>query len=379
MMNTTMSRRKAIARLAALGLTLPLLDAGRAKATIDATPQAAPRELTIRGIDYDVGTRQTAEFTSRMELPEAFMSKEIEAIRDQLHCNSISIFSSDPDRIEQTATLAADSGLQVWIQSRLVDTGVDETLATLETVATTAETFRSQGHDIVLDVGCEFTFFTDGIIPGESFAERIDTLLADPGKLPEYNAKLDEMVQEALTRARSHYSGPITYSSGSWESVDWSGFDYLGVDFYRDETNAANYAETVRAYHEHGKPIVIREFGCCAYQGAEDQGAMGNTIVDWSKNPPELIDDFVRDEQVQATYITELLDIFEQEQIDGAFVYQFIEPDLPHTADPKFDLDLAAFAITKVQPPDTENAYATSGFWEPKVAFEALAGRFGEN
>jgi hypothetical protein len=46
----------------------------------------------------------------------------------------------------------------------------------------------------------------------------------------------------------------------------------VGVDLYRDESNEATYAREVRALHRFGKPVVITEFGCCAYRGADKRG-----------------------------------------------------------------------------------------------------------
>src|SRR5262249_18045284 len=169
--------------------------------------------------------------------------------------------------------------------------------------------------------------FADGIIPGHSFAERINNLLSTLDQLSVYNQRLNDVLQRAVTVTRAHFSGPVTYGSGTWEAVDWRDFDYVGVDAYRDATNAANYAEIVRSYHRHGKPVVVREFGCCCYEGAADRGGMGYDIVDWSKDVPELNGDYVRNESVQATYLAELLDVFAQEDVHGAFVYTFIEPN----------------------------------------------------
>src|SRR5262249_24518150 len=211
---------------------------------------------------------------------------------------------------------------------------------------------------IVVDVGCELTLFADGLIPGNTFAERINHLLSAVDQLPVFNQRLNDLLQRAVTETRKRFSGPVTYGSGTWEEVDWREFDYVGVDAYRDATNAASYVETLRSYHRYGKPVVVREFGCCCYEGADARGGMGFDIVDWSKDPPELGGDYVRNESVQATYISELLDVFERESVHGTFVYQFIEPDTPYDPNPRYDLDMAGYAVVKVYPTDSEKAYA---------------------
>ena len=130
----------------------------------------------------------------------------------------------------------------------------------------------------------------------------------------------------------------------------------VGVDLYRDASNEATYRQDVRALHRHGKPVVITEFGCCSYVGADDRGGEGFMIIDWSGPEPVLTGNPVRDEQVQADYLAELLDVFEAEDVHGAFVWTFIEPDSPYSPDPRRDLDMAGFAIVRC-----EADYAATG------------------
>jgi hypothetical protein len=380
-MKDKLPRREVLARLAAFGLAVPAAPALTVRdtwaATNSATPSPTPAGLVHKGINYDVGTRLLPAFTSREQLPREFMVQEIGAIRDHLHCTSIGIYGSDTDRLIEGATVAADAGLHVWLQPRLTDTGVDDTLRQIAEVATAAEALASRGPGIVFDVGCELTLFAQGIIPGESFDERLATLLATLDQIPVYNEQLNDLLRRAVTETKAHFSGPVTYGSGSWESVDWREFDYVGVDLYRDATSEADYTAILRSYHAHDKPVVIREFGCCCYEGAEDQGSLGNAIVDWGKVPPQLNGDYVRDESVQATYLAELLDIFAREAVHGAFVYQFIEPYSTYDPNPRYDLDMASFAVVKVYPADSDKSYAKTGYWEAKEAFGELAKRFG--
>jgi hypothetical protein len=99
-------------------------------------------------------------------------------------------------------------------------------------------------------------------------------------------------------------------------------------------------------------------------------------VIDWSAVPPTVEAGLVRDEQVQARYIDELLDVFIAERVHGAFVWNFIEPGNPYSPDPRFDLDMAGFAVVKCYPTWTELAYDQTGHFEPKVAFDTIARRF---
>ena len=81
----------------------------------------------------------------------------------------------------------------------------------------------------------------------------------------------------------------------------------------------------------------------------------------------------VRDEEEQARYVLELLDIFDEEGVDAAFAYTFARGDLPTSSDPERDFDLASPGIVKVlEPGQTGTAYPGLP-WEPKAAFRSLS------
>jgi hypothetical protein len=78
-------------------------------------------------------------------------------------------------------------------------------------------------------------------------------------------------------------------------------------------------------------------------------------ILEYDKDtvtPVRLNGEYIRDEAGQATYLAELLDIFETEAADSAFVFLFALDNLPHRpdGDPRHDLDLASLGIRSVIP-----------------------------
>jgi hypothetical protein len=91
------------------------------------------------------------------------------------------------------------------------------------------------------------------------------------------------------------------------------------------------------------KPVIIAEFGCCTYQGAENAGGMGWAIVDWGKTPLQLNGDYVRDEGLQARELTDVLSIFESVGVDGAFV----SPTSTYNDNPLYDFDMASYSLVK--------------------------------
>src|SRR5258708_1753382 len=95
-----------------------------------------------------------------------------------------------------------------------------------------------------------------------------------------FHKRLNSFLAKAAVMVREHFHGQLTYASGSWENVDWDVFDIVGIDYYREKFNKKTYREKLRTYFKHGKPVVVLEFGCCTYKGAEDKGGYGWAIVD---------------------------------------------------------------------------------------------------
>jgi cobyric acid synthase len=155
-------------------------------------------------------------------------------------------------------------------------------------------------------------------------------------------------------------------------------FDFIGVNYFFDTSTAANYIEGLRRYQRFNKPIIITEFGCCAYEGAELKGGEGGWIQDWNNlNERKLDGKYTRNEQVQADYIGQLIEVFERENIYGAFINQFIEEDHPYSEEALYDLDMASLGIVKAFQIDSDETTDERG-WVPKKAFYEAANRYSQ-
>jgi hypothetical protein len=211
----------------------------------------------------------------------------------------------------------------------------------------------------------------NGFYPGRSFIRRGSLLPWFSWLKPVADRRLDRFLDRAVTIARTRFAGPLSYGSGSWESVDWRRFDYVGLDYYLEAANRWRFADDVRRHVRRGKPVLITEFGCCTYRGAAERGAGGFWVIDYRTDPPTMPAKLIRDERVQADYLEESLDLFTEAGVHGTFVFGFHEPSLPTSADPVHDLDQGSFGIVKVLPPD-----GAGERWERKEAFAALARRY---
>jgi hypothetical protein len=100
-------------------------------------------------------------------------------------------------------------------------------------------------------------------------------------------------------------------------------------------------------------------------------------IVEYDQDtgvPVRLNGEYVRDEAGQARYLREVLEIFDTEGVDSAFVFLFALYNFPHRSDgdPRDDLDLASPGIVKMLEDCHADTYPDLA-WEPKAAFATLA------
>jgi hypothetical protein len=334
-----------------------------------------------KGINYDTGFAPFGDRLSRASFDPAQVRRELRIIARDLHCTAVRISGLDPGRIATAAAYALDEGLEVWFAPFPCNMTAEDLLPYFVTCARSAEQLRAQSSPVVFVLGCEMSLFNSGFVPGATMFERMQTMI-NPARLAAHALSPEALVQRfqdflatAVAAVRDSFAGTLTYASGSWETVDWRLFDLVGVDHYLDAGNRASYREQLRAYFAHQRPVVVTEFGCCTYRGAQDRGGLGWAIVDRSARPPRLTEDVVRDEQVQVDYLLEVLDVLDEEEVDGAFWFTFAGFDYPHHADPRHDLDRASYGVVKMLDGATGQAYPGMP-WEPKRAFYALGERY---
>ncbi|HEY4024330.1 MAG TPA: hypothetical protein VGM75_36980 [Pseudonocardiaceae bacterium] len=322
--------------------------------------------------------------SSRPSLDPAVVKRELAIIRDDLHCNAVQIIGGDPERIELAAACAAELGLEVWFSPYPLELTPEEILSLFADCAQRAERLRATGAEVVFVTGVELTIMNHGFLPGDSLEDRLGRLLGEPDRrherLAEVSARLDEFLGDAVAVVREHFHGRITYAAIPFERIDWTRFDIMSVELIRSAEVADQYQDGVRTLVAQGKPVAITGFGASTYRGAADRGARGMEIVETDKDtgaPVRLNGDYLRDEAGQAAYLREVLDIFDAEGVDSAFVFLFALETHPHRGDgdPRDDLDLASPGIVKVLEDRYGETYPDMR-WEPKTAFTAVADHY---
>ncbi len=300
--------------------------------------------------------------------------RDMRAIRVDLHCNAVMLIGPDTESQIQVARYALEIGLDVYIRPYLADEPPNAILEHLALTATAAEQLRKTCPGrVTLLLGSEFSLTSRGIVPGHVVFVRLQFLIRPWLRRlldSRITKRLHRLLADALSTARLHFEGPITYAAAHWESVDWSGFDLVDVNLYRLGANAGVYEKRLyQLLQEAGKPVVITEFGCGAFLGADQRGPGSFRIVNWFADPPRIREGHKRDKETQARYLAELIELYDAAGVYGCFVYTFVSLGFPHNPDPVLDLDMAGFGLVKTDPDQPTQ-------WEPKLAFRKVAERY---
>jgi hypothetical protein len=343
-----------------------------------------------RGIIYDTGivfVGRGYKVPTRPKLDLGTARRELQIIRDDLHCNAVRIVGDNPERVAAVAADALDLGLEVWLSAGVFN-GLPE--AAMRSFAATAELAErlSRAHPgrVVLIVGSELTLFVEGIVPGSDVAQRAAAAFSRI-KAGDHRAndRLNDFLAQAVQTVRAVYHGPITYASLMLEDVDWGRFDFIGVDHYRDARIKDRYVDVLGPLLAQGKPVVVTEFGMRTYRGADSGGgAIGFGIHDnmrvFLHQLPvvgrlfrdRLNGDYVRDEPMQARELAETLALLDEAGVDGAFIQEFVTARDTTSDNPRYDLDMNAFGLVKAYRHGNGTTYPDMT-WEPKQSFAAVA------
>jgi hypothetical protein len=342
--------------------------------------------MRIKGVCYDVGT--VYYFNWRPNFEPEVVYRELEIIKQDLHCNAVRISGFSIDRLMITAENALQQGLEVWLSPQLWDKSQQQTLYYLTKVATAAEKLHKEWpENVVFSVGSESTLFMQGILEGKNVQQRMTNQKNwAKVKAGAHNKPLNEFLKRANDSVRQVFHGKVTYAALIWEGVDWSLFDFVGVDHYRVQKIKDLYVDMLKPLFELQKPVVITEFGYRTYQGAASSSeGMAGDIVDHKTElmhhipligrfiRPKLRGEHIRDESSQANEIVDQLSVLDKAGVDGAFISTFVSPLAYYYGNPRFDLDMASYSLVKSYENNKHGMAYPDMTWEPKESFKAVA------
>ncbi len=333
--------------------------------------------MKYKGITYDAGVEYTPNVISRRNLSADVIDRDMNAIKNELHCNSVRIYGTGTANLLSSAEIAFKNGLNVWLSPRMINGDIEDTLSYLIYIAGKFEKLRKQYPvlDAILIIGCELSIDMKSFVEGDTIYKRIANITKPVmfikkalGFKYKFQRSFDKFISDAVKTVRNEFKGKITYASAMWESVEWKEFDFVGVNLYKASFNKAFFNRMLKKNLGYEKPLIITEFGCCTYDGADLKGPTGYFILDMSKNPPAFKEKCIRNESIQSAYILDLLNTYEQAKVEGAFVFDFIDQGKQYNDNPDLDFDKACFAVTK---------YVGNNNWEPKESFYKIAEYYG--
>ena len=97
--------------------------------------------MNRKGVCYDVG-RVMMGSQWRPKFDPKQVNRELEIIKNDLHCNTVRICGLDLKRLEIAAKEALAQKLEVWLSPEMWDKSQEETLAYLLRAAKVAEALR---------------------------------------------------------------------------------------------------------------------------------------------------------------------------------------------------------------------------------------------
>lgn len=339
--------------------------------------------MRARGMTYDTGFVLHGRI-SREHFDPVAVRRELAIIRDDLHCNAVQIIGGDPDRLELAAGFAAELGLEVWFSPYPLELDAPQILALFRDCAGRAERLRHEGAAVVFVTGVELSLMNRGFLPGDSAEQRVAGLLGRPeGRaeaVREVGERINTFLRDAVAVVRERFHGKLTYAAIQFEQVDWAPFDIVAYELIRSAEVADRYRAAVRTLARGPKPLAITGFGTAAYHCAGDRGGRAMEVIEYdpqTRAPLRLDAVYERDEAGQAAYLSDVLEIFDTEGVDSAFVYLFALEGFPHRpdGDPRDDLDRASPSIVKLLEGQRGTTYPDMA-WEPKAAFAAVATRY---
>ena len=334
--------------------------------------------MKYKGITYDVGTEYSPNVLTRDNLNVDTVKSDMDAIKNKLNCNSVRIYGKDPETLILASEIALQYELNVWLSPRLISGNIENTLSYLKYIVSEFELLKSEypNQELVFIIGGEMSIDMNCFVPGDTIHERI-AKLAKPlfflknaiGIKPKYQKSFDQFLKDAVALVRKEFSGKVTYAGAMWEKVDWSDFDFVSMNLYKASFNKSFYNQILKKLASKGKPVIITEFGCCSYDGADQKGPTGYLVLDFSKTPPVFKEKCVRNEMVQADYILDLLQLYDKEKVTGTFIFDFYSQRHTFSSNPDNDYDMVSFGVTKSFGMNT---------WEPKGSFYKIAEHYKE-
>ena len=169
-----------------------------------------------KGVSYDVGRVMASNWP---DFDPKVVQRELEIIRNDLHCSAVRICGLDINRLITAARLALVLGLEVWLLPEMCDKNQAMTLAYITKAAGAAEALNVEYPErLVLLVGSELTLFMQEIVPGRNLTERMrKPSFWEDARAGKHNPPLNAFLAKANEQVRQVFHGKVSYASLIWK------------------------------------------------------------------------------------------------------------------------------------------------------------------
>jgi len=269
------------------------------------------------------GMRMMVGWKGMSPIPTDVTDEKLDIIHDELGCNAVIIFGNTEfeDDLIEAGRLAIQKGFdRIYVAPMYLDLSAGETVDRIGRFAKKVKALRQMSEAIVFMVGHEFTFDMYGIVPGETYPDRLRYPLEHGDWAGKAYAVLPGVFRKIVAVCKADYGYQIAYAATVWEADDivpWSDpiFESVSSDDYI--WDKVGWTENVVRRHlaglkRYGKPVNSTEWGCLTYKGASQE--WGFTDSDLAKYP--------YDEDEQANYIAQYCSMLDKADISGAFYTQ---------------------------------------------------------
>lgn len=206
--------------------------------------------------------------------------------------------------------------LEFLIVPRAIDCSFNQHKTMLREIVNSKILFKNT----IISLGNELSLDTKIAIRKEKYIDRVSILWkSDRKKL------VSKIIQKGIKELLKFFKNKnirLTYCSGPWEKINWNDLDYVGINRYVTPLNQSMAKKNIDEAKKFGKPIIVTEMGCSAYDGANYYGS--SAYMCYHK-------DFRRNDVIQAKAVIEQLEFMKKESISRAIVFSLYE-DVPSKA-----------------------------------------------
>ncbi len=338
--------------------------------------------MNLKGVNYNVGNETVDDW--RPDYNPKTVKRELQIIKNDLHCNIVGISGRSITRLETAARAALDQGLMVWLMPYLWGKNPKATLNYTVKAAKMAQSLLEKWPgQLIFSAGAELTIFMRGVVKGNRLMTRLRNAFSMDPTLR--NRSLNEYLYRVSSEVRKVFHGKISYNSLIWENVDWKSFDYIGIDHYWSEKIKGRYLDMLKPHLSYGKPVMITGFGFpttnAPFVSASSWLKNINTLSQVLHQLP-IMGRFIkaklnkvneRDESCQARRLIDTIKMLDGAGVYGVLIDTFIFPLSPYSDNPKYDVDRESESLVKYYEGGRHGITYPDMTWEPKESFKAVA------